>query len=142
MSGERQKMRRLVRLELVRSAALRAAEARLSSASALARAADARRELVHDLIVANRTESGLVSHAMLRGAAGLRHLLQAALTDATSLAEERNRAREAAMQAFAQAQGRKERTRSDLALTIARAEADAEERERADQIPARRKVKP
>lgn len=142
MSSDRQKMRRLSRLEMVRAAALRAAEARLSSASALARAADARRALVHELISANGMESGLASHAMLRGAASLRQLLQTALTDATARAEEGGRARDAAAQAFAQAQGRKDRTASDLATARARAEADAEERERADQTPAKRKVMP
>ena len=139
MNADRQKMHRLARIEMVRKAALRAAEARLSTANAQARAADARRELVHELIAASSTASGYAAPALLRGAADLRQLLLNALTDATLRATEKNRDRDRAAQAFAMAQGRQERTTSDLATVTARAEADAEERERADQAPGRKR---
>lgn len=141
MSNDRQKLHRLARLEAVRATALRAAEARLSAANARARAAEERRELVHELIAANGTGRGPNSQAMLRGAASLRNLLQTALTDATLRVVENGRARDAAVEAFAHAQGRQERTASDLAIYRERARSDAEEQERADQV-FKRKVKP
>lgn len=142
MNNRPQQIRRLARLKALRSVALHAAEMRLSDANAMALAAEARRELVHELISANSARTGPVSNAMLRGGANLRSLLHAALKDATSRAEEKGHARHDAIRALALAQGRKQRTTNDLAAAVAQGETDADERERADRIPAKRKVKP
>lgn len=139
MSPARRKLGRLARLAALREAGLRAAEARLASVHAAALSAEARVERMRGLVHSSGTRSGPSPVTELKGAAGLRGLLLAALETAVSHAATQAGARTEAVSARAGAKAAQQQSADDFARMARTVEADAQQLELDDRAPPRRK---